>query len=152
MSGDTDGGFGGLKEAEMRFGFTNDESVLQKAEAWKSAAIADGWSHKPTYNHEDESSACTLEKNGFHAIILTRTCFGSAKWKFEATVSVWGPDGLVINLGETYDFEALKAGLRICLNCGAKNVDTRRVSFAGRVCNACYPEQKKKHEYPGWDN
>lgn len=47
-----------------------------------------------------------------------------------------------------------KIALSTCPVCG-KSVPYKEqfgYSFAGRCCEECLPEMKKKHEYPGWYN
>jgi hypothetical protein len=74
------------------------------------------------------------------------------KWAYEASISIWGPDGMAVGVPELYEWGAVKAGLRTCNACGKTDVETFRFSFAGRCCNDCIPAMRKKHEYPGWTN
>ena len=150
----------------MEFGFTNDDKVYREVVAFRDAAIADGWVHRPTYESEPEERACRLSRGGFTMQILTRSRDNEVldpsrgyhhsihgKWKYEAQVNIWGPDGLCISPGSpVYDMERIKAGLRRCDACGAKDVETQRYSFAGRCCAKCRPEMAAKYEKPGWDN
>lgn len=132
------------------FGFTNDSKDFIEVCKWKHAAIKDGWSIEPTYQIEDVSSAATLHKDGFTASIYTRRNIG--KWRYEANVSVWGPDGLAIIVPRMYNWKEIKRATRRCNYCKAENVNTKRVGFAGRCCDNCHPTLKPKIEYPGWDN
>ena len=118
--------------------------------AFRDAAIADGWSHKPTYNSEDESRACSLEKDGWKMMIFTRTLSAAATCKYDASISIWAPDGLAVNVPRIYDFQKLKDGETYCKTCGSSNVKTVRYSFAGRCCEKCLPAMRAKHEYKGW--
>lgn len=139
----------------MNHGFTNDEQQYREVCAWRDAAIADGWQHEPLYpNHEPEQRAAKLKHpEGFVAQIISRdNCSKGGKWKYEAMVSVWGPDDLCLAPGRIYSLDHLRARLRDCGNCGATDVDTVRYSFAGRCCEKCLPAMRKKHEYPGWCN
>jgi len=149
----------------MDFGFTNDSREYDRVVAYRDAAIADGWHHEATYGSESEERACRLRRDGWQMQILTRSrgnYIPDPKWPnhpsphgkyaYEAQVSVWGPDGMDVRPGAIYDWESLKAKLRICPNCGAKDVETERVGFAGRCCAKCLPEQRKQVEYPGWTN
>lgn len=121
-------------------------SATEFAAAWRDAAIADGWDHEPTYGtHEDELRACRLSRDGWKAQVITR---GLPTDK----VSAWGPDGLAVCIAEPYDWTALQDGLRTCAYCGAKDVDTQRLAFAGRCCAECLPAMREKHEFPGWEN
>lgn len=126
-----------------------------KAKEWREAAIADGWTSKPTYEKESEERASTLQRNGFTAQIITRTP-EPKPWnqhpKPEGMVTIWGPDRLSVVTPWPYDWQHIEAGLRRCMECGAKDVDTQRASFAGRVCSACLAMAKAKYEHPGWNN
>ena len=136
----------------MDFGFTNNENEIERVRKWRNDAIADGWSHKPTYGDgEEEDRACSLEKDGWKALILTRINDTKRhKFSFEAEVSVWGPDGLSINPSPVYNFDLMKQDIRTCHSCNKINIETFRFSFAGRCCKECLPEMRRKHEYPGW--
>jgi hypothetical protein len=148
----------------LDFGFTNDSREYERVCAWRDAAIADGWHHEPTYpKSELEDRACRLSRDGWSVQILTRSRGNyipdpqwpnrpspHGKWAYEAQVSVWGPDGLAVNPGLTYDWNALKANLRHCPECGKDDVETRRVAFANRCCNDCAPKLKAELEKPGW--
>ena len=108
-------------------------------------AIQDGFSIEPTYGGgESVETAAKLSKEGFLIHILNRSN--------EANITIWGPDDLQIKPPNTYNFNELKARLSRCQECGAKNVSTQRVSFAGRVCVKCLPNAQKKYEYEGWTN
>lgn len=150
----------------MEFGFTNDDKVYNEVVAFRDAAIADGWTHHATYESEPEERAACLYKDGFTMRILTRSRDNEVlcpergyhhsvhgKWKYEASVHVWGPDGLGISLlGPVYDLGQINTGLRRCDSCGSEDVDTQRYRFAGRCCTNCRPELARKYEKPGWDN
>ena len=98
--------------------------------AFRDAAIADGWGPHPKWPED----AYWLEKSGF-----TMGGAGSG-----GQIYIWGPDGLHIAVPEAYSFDAIKAGLRRCYYCGATDVDTVRVGFAGRACKACQPKEEAK--------
>lgn len=121
---------------------------------WIKDAIVDGWTAEPTYpGHESIEEAITLTKDGFSIQSLDRS-EKWAKWgmiKAQQQIAAWGPDGLIIDLPETYSMEALKKGLLICCYCG-KEGPTKRISFAGRTCNDCYEKNVDRLEYPGWAN
>ena len=137
----------------MRFGFTNRDEIFTAACAFRDAAVADGWSIKPTYQSEPVERASHLKKDGFMMSMLTRseaTGKMPGKWKYEADICIWGPDGLTIGAPEKYDFATIQAGMTTCNSCGKTGVETQRYSFAGRCCAACRPAMAKKHEYAGW--
>jgi hypothetical protein len=116
-----------------------------KACEFRDAAVKDGWLIEPTYEHESIDRAATLKKEGFFIQVITR--LGK-----EASINIWGPDGMAINPPDTYSWAAISSGLCICNLCGKTDVETHRFSFAGRACLECLPAAKKKHEYPGWTN
>jgi len=134
------------------FGFTNNEELYQQAGVFRDAAAADGWEIEPTYGTESVDRAASLTKDDFVMRVLSRTHEEGSKWKYQAEVYIWGPDGLAINPPNKYDFEAIKEKVESCGYCNAKGVPTQRVGFAGRSCETCLPEQKKIQEYPGWTN
>jgi hypothetical protein len=135
------------------FGFTDDESMWLAVQHWRDAALADGWSIAPTYgDHEPVESAARLTRPGGWVVqVLSRDRRETGRGKaFEATIHAWGPDGLAVTPPPIYDFAAMQSGLRTCLACGATDVATQRVNFAGRVCITCLPEQRRLTERPGW--
>ena len=121
---------------------------VEDAAAFRDAAVADGWAIKPTYRHEAQHSAATLERDGWHMSVLTRTdsefTFGPSSM---GSVSLWGPDKLHVETPVAYSMEALEKGLRDCGYCDREGVDTFQVAFASRVCAECLPEQKKIQEW-----
>ncbi len=135
----------------MDFGFTNDPERLAAAMAWRDAAIADGWVATPTYGeHEHQDRACTLDREGFKVLVVSRVYEPGERWKFTASVDAWGPDRLAIDLPDTYDWAAIQAALKLCNYCKKAGVETQRVGFAGRCCDECLPEQRARAERPGW--
>ena len=129
----------------------NRKQQYDKAIQWKAAAVTDGWLIKPTYKIESVETAATLEKDGFIASIITRYKESKPKeYQYDGSVSVWGPDKLTVHPGSKYSWEQLNNELRICHSCNTKDVDTVRISFAGRCCKKCLPELRKTHEPPGW--
>jgi hypothetical protein len=140
-----------LKEKPMDFGFTNDDARLRAAQAYRNAAAADGWLLRPTYGSESVERAASLDREGFKMMVLTRdNSEKKGKWKHEAQISIWGPDGLAITPPEIYDFSEILAGTRRCGYCKTQDVETERVGFAGRCCAKCLPAMRAKIEKPGW--
>jgi hypothetical protein len=138
------------KVSPSRFGFTNDRDVWEAAKAYRAAAVADGWSIAPTYNTEAVDRASTLHKDGYRMSILSRDSTVGPKWRYEASIAIWGPDGMVIKAPEQYDWGFIQGGSRRCNVCGAEDVETARFSFAGRCCEVCLPEMRAKHERGNW--
>src|ERR1700675_3073414 len=102
----------------MDFGFTNDDARLHAAQAFRDAAAADGWSMRSTYESESIDRASTLRRDGFTMQVLTRdNSEQKRKWKHEAQISIWGPDGLAIKPPSTYDFAEIMARTRRCGYC-----------------------------------
>lgn len=133
----------------MDFGFTNYPTRHAAAITWRDAAIADGWSARATYgNSESFDRASSLDHpDGYKVMILSRTNDKpGAKWKFEAQVSVWGPDGLTIKPPAEYDMVAIRAAVENCHYCGKTGCKTERVGFAGRACATCAPVEENKLE------
>jgi len=48
------------------------ETFKAEIEQWRDAAVADGWSIKPTYQSEVVEQAASLERDGFHAQVIAR--------------------------------------------------------------------------------
>src|SRR5271157_489350 len=100
-----------MNEEQVRneYGFTNARIWYDRAVAWRDAAVANGWSIVPTYgDHEPVKRAARLEREGFTCQILTRDNSTEVrKYAFEASVSVWAPDGLSILVPNVYDWNAV---------------------------------------------
>lgn len=135
------------------FGFTNERHHIENVRAFVVAAVLDGWSIEATYESESIESAAKLRRDGFVMSVLMREKDAGGKWRYEASISIWGPDGLAIRpVPHPYNAEAISAGLRVCSNCKDKDVPTERFSFAGRCCAKCLPRMRELHEQPGWNN
>jgi hypothetical protein len=124
----------------------NDAKALEAVCKFRAAAIADGWSHEPTYGDGQEDEACTLKRDGFTIQVYSRDTY--------AAIAAWGPDGLTLDpVAVPYPgFAWFEAGLRRCNLCGAGSAETFRYAFAGRACAACLPKAKAETEKPGWTN
>jgi hypothetical protein len=132
------------------FGFTNDWNDYQAVVDYREAAIADGWSCEPTYGRDESMErAAKLKRDGFVMHVISRVGTPGT-FKYEAQVTIWGPDGLQINPSKVYDWQAIQAAVKTCNSCGRVGVETKRYSFAGRCCDDCLPAMQKKHEYAGW--
>lgn len=130
----------------MQFGFTNDTKQYDEAIAFRAALLADGWSIKQ--NDKTEDTYTSHYKDGYCVQVMSRTKIG--KWKYEAQVNAWGPDGMTIRAPTVYDFAAMQRGLRHCGLCKAADVETQRYSFAGRCCAKCIDKARAEYERPGW--
>ena len=135
-----------------QWGFTNDRAYLEAVQAYRDAAIADGWTSEPTYKDESAHRACKLHKGGFVMMVLTREHRPGGPSAYEVQVHLWGPDGLAIKPEAPYNWDQINEGLRVCDWCGATGVYTERVGFANRVCARCAPEARRKIEVPGWSD
>lgn len=137
------------------FGFSKDPRHLESVQQWRDTAVRDGWSIEPTYQSEPVTRAAQLKREGYSILLLTRHPLEMngkphPKWHNESKISIWGPDGLAIKPPASYSWDAIVKASRVCSACKAEDVDTVRVGFAGRVCAACLPGQRKKIETPGW--
>jgi hypothetical protein len=132
------------------FGLTNDEQEINEVSAFREAAIADGWEAQPGSAAELIEDYAHLSKEGFKMHTMSRRLVNS-KFKFQASVHIWGPDGWAIGLlGPIYNWDEIKAGVRRCNECGAEDVETERYSFAGRCCAGCRPKMAAQHERGNW--
>ena len=134
------------------FGFTNDETAYTSVEEFVKAALADGWEIEPTYGSEPVDRAFRLRRSGYLLQGINRRLEPGHKWKSESKIYGYGPDGMAIKVPRVYDSAALVDGVRRCNICEKEDVETFRYSFAGRACQSCIPEARRKHEYPGWNN
>lgn len=130
----------------MDFGFTNDQKQYDEAIAFRDALRGDGWTCSQRDKTDDTYTSHS--KSGFAVQVVSRAKAG--KWKYEAQVSAWAPDGMSLRVPTVYDFSKLAAGIRHCNRCHADDVETHRFSFAGRCCEKCLPEARRVAEYPGW--
>ena len=138
--------------SDNEWGFSNNAADLEAIKQWVADAVADGWGIEPTYRTELIDSAARLTRDGFVAMALMRDRGENhdRRYRYEAKVSAWGPDGLAIRVPQKYDFTLIERATRRCSECGHEDVETQRVGFAGRVCATCLSAARKKHEYPGW--
>lgn len=137
------------------FGLTNDPAYKSMADAFREAAIADGWECKPGINKDEPiTSNAVLERDGFIMHITARDDqsgrYYGPRWRYQVGIDIWGPDGLVIKPPDEYNWEKIKAGVTTCNLCGKTEVATERYSFAGRSCADCLPKAQAEFERPGW--
>jgi hypothetical protein len=123
---------------------------LRLCNEWRQAAEADGWQFTPTYQHEPVEHAFRGNREGFSIQGIARPN-GPGKTP-EASIHIWGPDGLAIKPPLCYNMDKIRAGARRCGYCSAEDVDTVRVGFAGRCCLTCEPTIRPHIETPGWNS
>lgn len=136
------------QEAAFReWGLTNDPKWRDLALVYLAAALNDGWESK-------DATAEHFTKDGFTMHILARDGGDGhgVFYRYQCSISIWGPDHLAIKPPDTYDWDAIQAGVRHCNYCDADDVETERVGFAGRCCAACVEKQRGRLERPGWTN
>lgn len=108
---------------------------------------------RATYPHESAMTACTLTKEGFVAMAIMRPRGTDLKYvvltKDNATLNVWAPDDLAVDITAEYDWLAIKMSTRHCGYC-KKVGRTVRIGFAGRCCPECREKYKAVVEYRGW--
>lgn len=131
------------------FGFTNDLTVLEAVRQWRDAAIADGWTERDMDN-DPRRRRSHLNRDGYTAHTVTREGSDGSKWKCEAAIYLWGPDGPAIEPPSIYDWAAITAGQRHCPVCGRDGVETFRIAFANRACAECRPCLRAKLEVGNW--
>lgn len=140
----------------MAFDTHGDVAALDHVTSYRLAAVSDGWKQEPTYpGHESIEQAASLERDGWKMHVICRPTELNRRHqtiRCSASIHIWGPDGLAVNVPLSYDWAELQDGLRACTVCKAVDVDTHRVGFAGRVCASCLPEQRRRIETPGWSN
>ena len=143
----------GIHESRAAWDRVRDDRLAGEVAAamqFRLDAEADGWSVGPSYGHEPVEHAFRCTRDGFVISGLTRP--GSEKFLPTGSINAWGPDGVSINpIPIVYPgFDAIKALVRHCPECGSDDVDTVRIAFANRACANCAPALRKKLEKPGW--
>lgn len=140
------------------FGYTNSDADYSAVVAWRTAALADGWTLENVYEIEPAQSYGKIAKEGFTGHVCARVTtemqaiypHHRSKWKYEAQIHLWGPDGLAIKSPDVYNWNVIIGNSHTCSACGAVVVKTFRYGFAGRCCEACLPAMRAQHEQPGW--
>ena len=116
------------------------QANLPKAHAWREAALNDGWTGEPTYEREPiEHAARLTHPDGWVVQILSRPVPAADGRLPCPEVTVWAPDKAQVKVPPVYDFRVLQANARICMECGAEDVDTAQYAFATRCCGVCGP-------------
>lgn len=127
---------------------------VARVRQWIRDAVADGWEIKPTYEREGMNTACTLDREGWRVMSCRRPPgHGVGQFKNKRgniSISMWGPDGVSVNIEFPYNWERLQQLLTRCEFCGREGLETERVGFANRSCKECLPAARKQIETPGW--
>lgn len=124
-------------------------TLIPLAHAYRDAAVADGWSLRATYEHEAVERAASLERDGWVMLIISRAPRDDTEMP-TSSVCIWAPDKAQIRPPLTYDFAAMTAATKVCTQCKAEGVETKRLAFASRVCAACEESYARTHMGPGW--
>jgi hypothetical protein len=138
-----------------------DEAVFERIKArraehlrlcheWRAAAEADGWVFRPTYQNESVETAFRGKREGFTLLGIARP--SDDKHCGNASINLWGPDGLHVDTPLVYSMDAIRVNARKCGYCSVTDVDTVRVGFAGRCCKACEPVVRPQIETRGWNS
>lgn len=138
--------------------YSNDIRDHEAAVAWRTAALADGWTMESVYKTEPMESYARIRKEGYSGHVCARVTEEMkaryshyvSKWKYNSEISLWGPDNLAIEAPAVYSWDAITQGTKTCSECGKTNVETTRVAFANRVCLSCLPASRAKHEVGNW--
>lgn len=132
------------------------DSARAIAIAWWEAAKADGWASRPTFKHEAEDRHATIDRDGYKAHCYMRP--NEKDHRAHPTlgngeISVWCSKGISIRAPLVYPgFAYFPKAERTCPECGAEDVETFRVAFANRSCEACLPKLRASLERPGWND
>lgn len=121
---------------------TEREKFIALCREWRDAAIADGWSVEPTYQHESVDRAFKLRRDGYVVQGIARE--GDERTLPSAELHIWCPRGIAIPPPAAYDFEAIKKSEQTCGYCGDYPVQTQRVAFANRACEKCGPVEQAR--------
>lgn len=106
------------------------------AVGFKNAAIYDGWKASALYAGESAETAARLVKNKFTIKVITRVTNRDGRRRFESSLKIWGPDGLLILVPERYSYPNVVAGLNTCTKCG-KFTSVSKYQYADRRCKMC---------------
>lgn len=132
---------------------TNDIKKFEAVEAFRDAAIADGWHAEPTYEGEAFERASRLTRDGYVMQVITRDNKDKGyRVRYDCSVHIWGPDGLSLKRPAEYSMIAIEQSANTCLICEGVFEQTFRYNFAGRACAGCLPKAKAETEKPGWNN
>ncbi len=133
------------------FGFTSDKTRLKAARQYRLDALADGWiEEKPEHSKDPLNQYSHLSRDtGWKMHVMARINPEGSTSKYQCSVDVWGPDGLVVRTPNVYSREELKRGVKHCNVCGADNVKTQRYSFAGRGCKSCCEKPEQRNIFMG---
>jgi hypothetical protein len=131
--------------------YKSREAEYEDTVNFRNDAIRDGWSIEPTYAGESENRSCTMKRDGYTMMIITRDSGDETNaYRYGSSVAIWGADGLGIEPSFPYNFKTIVDGTKKCDFCHATVEKTFRVAFANRSCKDCLPAAKAKLERAGW--
>lgn len=128
------------------------------AQQWLDLFIEDGWTITPLSESSKSDKNLWVkaeDSTGWRAHIDLRDYPHSKLSEEERQrVHVWAPDDLAVIVTNQPSLDSLVAAQRYCIFCNTFDVDTVRISFAGRCCTHCRKDEElvRKLEYPGWAN
>lgn len=139
---------------DSEWGHTDNPARIAAARAFREAMAADGWdcvAGDGGRGPRTVEAYAHLRRDGWVAHVMADIYPPGKKWYGQASVHIWAPDRLDIKPPDIYPgFEKLQALIRHCNYCDRDDVDTERVSFAGRCCAQCLSAERDRLEYPGW--
>jgi hypothetical protein len=109
-------------------------SFLDQLDQWEKDLVSDGWTPGMIYDRVGTSGKQDkFTRDGFVIHIYRPPYFAYDD------ISAWGPDKVRIPLPPSYDFDAMKAALKVCGHCGEIVDKTEPVVLrtAMRVCPDC---------------
>lgn len=120
----------------------------QVAQSWLDEFYEAKWHVTKTYSSDSKHYTCKSD-DGWTAHVNLRDMKSE-----DNRVHVWAPDQLAVMVTDLPCIAHLEAARRYCIFCDTHDVDTVRISFAGRCCEECRNNEEliKKMEYPGWAN
>lgn len=107
---------------------------------WRDEAIADGWEHRPLFLGQTEDESVVLELANFQIVLNIA----------KNEILGWGPDYLLIEVPEVYDFNEIYDSIYICHFCHKSVATIQRIGKSLRACPPCYQEYFKTRDV--WDN
>lgn len=114
---------------------------------WRDVLLADGWDVEAICRNKClPDASLRFERDGWKIEIYRLTDSAAED------IMAWGPDGMALELPESYNFEQMEANLLLCHRHGDYVEETVRLGFSERVCRPCRQEYRAGVEYPGWNS